>query len=359
VKDDSKGEEQKVEEKNTSLSNVNMTGSYLNNTDFKVTIRNLEDERSKHAQAASASASASAYNYSDKFKVFNTPHEFNVYNFDDVEYTHVTHLTSKNPTEHAHHAPAPFMIKYDDSSSSRPITTTTLNSQTKFLNTNSSSSNNANSSTNNTNMNPVNNTHSVNILNSDSDTFSSFNSTSGGVKESNLSEPNTNINIIFNGVCTQTPLPHQQQPNDSSSSLIIDLNGSRRSNATSSSCSGSSSSHASKHGKLHNLYDCNSMLEQFNNDFNSFNKFNLVATSPAPFSVNYNQKQMLQKPTSNNVELVVKDDFSANCNNDIHLLQHLLDRFENFYTTPVSGGVEGTPMTNNTNNVMFDGTRRL
>jgi hypothetical protein len=348
VKDDTKVEEQKVEEKNTSLSNVNMTGSYLNNKDFKVTIRNLEDERSKHAASAT-------FNYSDKFKVFNTPHEFNVYNFDDVEYTHVTHFTNKNhPTEQAHHAPAPFIIKYDDSSSSRPITTTTLNSQAKFLNTNSSSSNNANSSTNNTNMNPVNNTHSVNILNSDSDTFSSFNSTSGVVKESNLSEPNTNINIIFNGVCAQPPQPHQQ-PNDSSSSLIIDLNGSRRSNATSSSCSGSTaSSHPSKHGKLHNLYDCNSMLEQFNNDFNSFNKYNLTATSPAPFSVNYNQK-----PTSNNVELVVKDDFSSNCNNDIHLLQHLLDRFENFYTTPVSASGEVTSMTNNTNNVMFEGTRRL
>ena len=280
-----------------------MSGSYLNN-DFKVTIKTLEDDRSKQHSAQATTT----VNYSDNFKSFNMSKDYNVYNFDDVEYTHVTRF-NKNANTNI------LKQKFDES---RPAT---INSQTKFLSNNSSSSNNASTNTNNINAAP--NTHSINILNS-SDTFSSFNTSA----KENVSETNV-CKTVFNGA-----------PQNDSSSLIIDLNGSRRSNGSSSNATHSSysSSNASKHGQL-NLYDCNSMLEQFNSEFNSFNKCSNVISAPAPFGTNFNQnlnsnsiKQML-KP----VELIVKDD-ASNCN-DIHLLQHLLDRFENFYTGPPSNSI--------------------
>ena len=211
-----------------------MASSYLNN-DFKVTIKSLEDTRPKQQQQQqqqhqqSHLHSSSALNGNGKLKAsFNSSKGYNVYNFDDIEYTHVTHFkNNKNTLKQA-----------------------TINSQTKILSTNSSSSNNASSNTNNVNAIP--NTHSINILNS-SDTFSSFNTS----PKENMSENNGYKNVF-----------HAAPQNDSSS-LIIDLNGSRRSNASSSNATRSSCSSNSHHphGQL-NLYDCNSMLEQFKNDFN-------------------------------------------------------------------------------------------
>jgi hypothetical protein len=275
-----------------------MTSSYLNN-DFKVTIKSLEDTRPKQQQQQlSHLHSSSALNCNENLKAsFNSPKGYNVYNFDDIEYTHVTNFKNNKNT---------LKQKFDESKQA------TINSQTKILSTNSSSSNNASSNTNNANA--VLNTHSINNLNS-SDTYSSFNTSA----KDNMSENNGYKNVFY------------VAPQNDSSSLIIDLNGSRRSNAscsnaTRSSCSGSHG----PHGQL-NLYDCNSMLEQFNNDFNSFKKCGSVVPAPASFSTQFNPNRS-STSMKNNVELIVKDD-SSNCN-DIQLLQHLLDKFENFYTTP-------------------------
>ena len=258
-----------------------MSNENNNNTNFKVTIKNSNGEKT-----------SSTPNYSNNFCILpKPPHEYNVYHFDDVEYTHLA-----NYNKHL-----PLNLKSEEKDETKAS-----HSKTKTVNTNSSTTSN-NLSTNT----QIAATHSINILNN-SDTFSSFNMS---LKE-NLSE---NQNKIL-------------RQNYDSSSLIIDLNASRRSNASSSTTNSSKRSNRetknnfSQHGK-YNIYDYNSRV---NNDFTSF-KCNIV---PMPFAnTSSNSIKQVVDPANNlTAELIVKDD-ASNCN-EIHLLRNLLDRFENFYHGP-------------------------
>ena len=254
--------------------------------------------------------------------------EYNIYNFDDVEYTHLPTINQSS-----------FIVARNDD--------VLPNNFLKISNMdNSCSSNNNNNMNNYSNNIPLanhNNHQSMNVLNN-SDTFSSF-----------------NVSLKENACDTQNKKFFHIQKNDASS-LIIDLNDSSRSHCSSHCSSSRSTTSSSKRSNTDNnsqviedphmtLYDCNSMLDQFNNDFNSF-KCRIV---PATFTSNFNEnmssisiKKML-KPTmtsikensNNRVELIVKDDDSPNCN-DIHLLQNLLDKFENFYHGPVTNMEKNT-----------------
>ena len=250
-----------------------------NTNNFKVTIKNSNEEKTLNKP-----------NYSNNFCILSKPpHEYNLYNFDDVEYTHLT-----NYNKHL-----PLNLKNNEKDQ-------TKTSQSKIVNTNSSTtSNNLSSNT------QIAATHSINILNN-SDTFSSFNMS---LKE-NMSECQNKI----------------QRQNNDTSSIIIDLNASRRSNTSSNATNSSKRSNRDttnnfSHQVKYNIYDYNSRV---NNDFTSF-KCNILPTPFANASSN-SIKQVINQPSNLPAELVVKDDTSNF--NEIHLLRNLLDRYENFYKGP-------------------------